>query len=75
MQQAIIAYHLDEARDWVAELACGHFQHVRHQPPWIERPWVVTEEGRQQQLGQLLACKKCDQGAPADKTLGAHTEG
>ena len=33
MQQAIIGFHLDEEQHWVAELACGHGQHVRHTPP------------------------------------------
>lgn len=67
MNQPITGYHLDAEQDWVAELACGHFQHVRHNPPWIERPWVVSETGRTRMLGQVLACKKCDQGAPADR--------
>ncbi|HVT37151.1 MAG TPA: DUF3565 domain-containing protein [Nevskiaceae bacterium] len=26
----------------MAELECGHRQHVRHQPPGINRPWVTT---------------------------------
>lgn len=67
MKQAIVGYHLDEHADWVAELACDHFQHVRHQPPFINRPWVVTEQGRNAMLGQLLVCKKCHEGAPKDK--------
>ncbi|HEY9023343.1 MAG TPA: DUF3565 domain-containing protein, partial [Burkholderiaceae bacterium] len=50
----------------VAELACGHFQHVRHDPPWQNRPWTQTPEGRRQMLGRALACLKCDQGAPPD---------
>ncbi|MBS0194003.1 MAG: DUF3565 domain-containing protein [Proteobacteria bacterium] len=66
MQRTIIGYHLDAELDWVAELACGHYQHVRHRPPWIERPWVVTLEGRTSMLGTQLACKKCDVGAPRD---------
>ena len=33
MQQAILGFHLDEENDWVADLACGHGQHVRHNPP------------------------------------------
>ena len=57
MQQQIIGYHLDEEQHWVAELGCGHFQHVRHNPPWTVRPWVTTVEGRQQQLGMILICK------------------
>ncbi len=66
MEQPIAGYHKDERDDWVAELACGHFQHVRHDPPWQNRPWVVTREGRKKMLGFLLNCKKCDEGAPAD---------
>ena len=66
MKQGIVAYHQDELADWVAELACGHFQHVRHQPPWVNRPWVVTPEGRASMLGVELNCKKCDEGAPKD---------
>ncbi|MCE9685180.1 DUF3565 domain-containing protein [Shewanella sp. AS16] len=66
MQQAICGYHKDEEQHWVAELRCGHFQHVRHQPPWINRPWVVTAAGRTRMLGYLLECKKCDLGADKD---------
>lgn len=66
MDQPIVGYHLDAADDWVAELACGHNQHVRHDPPWINRPWVTTEGGRRSRLGALLACRKCDHGAPRD---------
>lgn len=67
MQQPIAGYHQDEHHDWVAELACGHYQHVRHQPPFTERPWVQTEEGRASMLGTPLACRKCELGAPADE--------
>jgi hypothetical protein len=66
MDRPIIGFHQDEAGDWVAELACGHFQHVRHDPPWINRPWTQTAEGRAGALGRTLACRKCDQGAPPD---------
>lgn len=66
MKQPITGFHLDEEQHWVAELACGHFQHVRHDPPWVERPWVVTESGREGMLGHLLNCRKCDSGAPPD---------
>lgn len=67
MKQPITGYHLDEEDDWVAQLACGHFQHVRHQPPFICRPWVVTVTGRNLMIGHHLSCKKCDLGAPKDK--------
>jgi len=66
MKQAITGYHLDEEDDWVAELQCGHFQHVRHNPPWKNRKWVTTEAGRLSKLGETLNCVKCDAGAPID---------
>ena len=66
MEQPITGFHQDEESHWVAELTCGHFQHVRHDPPWVERPWVLTEASRESMLGQLLSCKKCDAGEPAD---------
>jgi hypothetical protein len=66
VDRRIAGYHIDDAGDWVAELDCGHFQHVRHDPPWISRPWVATAEGRASMLGHALACKKCDAGAPRD---------
>jgi len=68
MDRPIVGYHLDAEGHWVAELACGHFQHVRHDPPWINRPWTQTPEGRAGALGRTLACRKCDQGAPKDAT-------
>lgn len=57
--QTIQAFHQDEAGHWVARLACGHGQHVRHDPPWQNRPWTQTEQGRKQQLGATLPCMKC----------------
>ena len=59
MQQAIIGFHLDDENHWVADLACGHGQHVRHNPPWQNRPWVMTAAERQEKLGMMLQCKKC----------------
>ena len=66
MKQPIVAYHQDDKGDWVARLSCGHNQHVRHNPPWQNRPWVISESGRKQHLGDSLDCKKCDNGAPRD---------
>jgi len=60
MQRKIIGYHLDEEQDWVAELDCYHGQHVRHKPPFFNRPWVITESGRNSQLASLLNCVRCD---------------
>lgn len=66
MKQKIIGFHLDEHNDWVAELSCHHGQHVRHNPPFINRPWVTSSEGRNSKLGEVLNCIKCDQNAPFD---------
>lgn len=44
----------------VADLACGHRRHVRHQPPFHSRPWVLTEEGRRTRLGATLNCLDCE---------------
>ncbi|MES1945551.1 hypothetical protein PC39_15589 [Salinisphaera sp. PC39] len=66
MRQPIAGYHRDDEDHWVAELACGHNQHVRHDPPWVSRPWVTTAAGRESMLGYGLDCKKCDEGAPRD---------
>ncbi|MGH8195038.1 MAG: DUF3565 domain-containing protein [Woeseiaceae bacterium] len=72
MQQRIVGFHQDEEQHWVAQLACGHNQHVRHNPPWTHRPWVVTAEGRAQVLGRLLACVKCETDAPEDMRPEKH---
>jgi len=61
MLQPIIAFHQGEDHHWVADLACGHTQHVRHDPPWQSRPWTQTEGGRATMLGQTLNCNKCDE--------------
>ena len=61
MKQTIKGYHRDAEDHWVAELTCGHAQHVRHNPPWMERSWVTTEEGRRSRLGVELNCVRCDE--------------
>jgi len=60
MERRITGFHQDEHGHWVAELECGHGQHVRHDPPWQNRPWVLTEETRRAYLGVVLACVLCD---------------
>jgi hypothetical protein len=60
MERSIIGFHLDEEQHWVADLSCGHGQHVRHNPPWTLRPWVITAAGRQSMLGSVLNCRLCD---------------
>jgi uncharacterized protein DUF3565 len=61
VKRKILGFHRDEGGDWVAELECGHAQHVRHDPPWQERPWVVTPTGRRSRIGMELNCKKCEE--------------
>jgi tellurite methyltransferase len=60
MDTTIAGFHQDDAGDWVADLACEHGQHMRHRPPWTERPWVATPEGRQAKLGAAIDCPLCD---------------
>jgi Protein of unknown function (DUF3565) len=66
VKQSIAGFHQDLENHWVAELACGHYQHVRHDPPWQNRPWTKTLEGRKAALTQLLDCKKCLENQPRD---------
>ncbi|MFC3154721.1 DUF3565 domain-containing protein [Gilvimarinus japonicus] len=62
----MVGFQLDSEGHWVARLECGHYQHVRHNPPWVVRYWVTTEMGRAAMLGHCLNCKKCDDKAPRD---------
>jgi tellurite resistance-related uncharacterized protein len=63
MERAIAGYHRDEDGVWVAELVCGHPQHVRHDPPWQDRAWVESEDGRSAKLGTPLDCVYCEMAA------------
>src|SRR6185369_10251199 len=61
MHTKIRGFHQDVQGDWIAELACDHGQHMRHNPPWLLRDWVTTEAGRQSKLGADIDCPLCDQ--------------
>ena len=61
MDRRIVGFHQDDEMHWVADLECGHTQHVRHDPPWQVRPWVITPEGRRGFLGATLNCVVCDE--------------
>ena len=63
--RTIVGFHRDEEHHWVADLECGHSQHVRHDPPWQVRPWVISVEGRNERLGTTLDCVKCDSPVPS----------
>ncbi len=60
MKRAITGYYQDLEAAWVAELTCGHNQHVRHRPPFQLRPWAMEEAGRAAKLGTPLNCPLCD---------------
>jgi tellurite resistance-related uncharacterized protein len=60
MERPIADFGLGSDGDPVAVLNCGHSQHVRHNPPFINRPWVVTREGRDGMIGKPLNCVRCD---------------
>jgi tellurite methyltransferase len=60
MLKTIVGFHQDEEGVWVADLACGHPQHVRHAPPFQNRAWVLDEAGRQAKLGSELDCLYCN---------------
>ncbi len=60
MLRKIVGFHQDEFDHWVADLNCGHTRHVRHDPPWQNRPWVITQQGRQEKIGFELDCIDCE---------------
>jgi len=60
MNRRIVGFSQDEEGHWVADLECGHRQHMRHRPPFESRPWVTTAEGRATRIGVVVDCKKCD---------------
>jgi tellurite methyltransferase len=60
MIRTIDGFHQDEEGEWVAELSCLHDQHVRHRPPFHDRPWVTDEVGRAGRLGAPIECPLCD---------------
>jgi hypothetical protein len=66
MHQRIVAFELDDEGHWRAKLDCGHYQHVRHDPPLVSRPWVLTESGRAAFVGRTLNCLHCDATATND---------
>jgi tellurite methyltransferase len=60
VQRHITGFHQDDEGAWVAELSCLHGQHIRHRPPFQNRPWVLTDAGRQEHIGTDIDCPLCD---------------
>jgi tellurite methyltransferase len=75
MQRRIVGFHQDEDGDWVAELSCLHNQHVRHQPPFQDRPWVLDESQRAARIGAELDCRLCDRAELPEGLRLARTAG
>ncbi len=60
MRRRITGFYEDIEGHFIAMLECGHEQHVRHKPPLVERPWMLTAEGRAAKIGVEIDCRACD---------------
>ena len=49
--EKIIDFHLNEDNHWLADLSCGQTQHVKHNPTWQQREWVLSDKGRNDFIG------------------------
>lgn len=65
----VVGYDRDEQGHWFVKLSCGHTQHLRHDPPWQSRPWVLDATERARRLGTPFTCGWCAKG-PVSDTLG-----
>ena len=63
----LLDFRQDEDGHWVAMLSCGHTQHLRHQPPWQDRAWVLDPARREAQRGQPFVCGWCLRSEAQDK--------
>lgn len=66
VKRVISGYHRDNEGDWVADLSCGHGQHIRHRPPFQLREWVLDPGTRDARVGTPLICTLCDRAEPPD---------
>jgi len=55
----VVGFHKDDQGHWVVALSCGHTQHLRHQPPWQSRAWVLDPAHRAARIGQPMHCGWC----------------
>ena len=60
----------DDEGHWVAILSCGHTQHLRHQPPWQNRHWLLDPQRRNALIGQPFVCGWCAAPPPKPDTQG-----
>ena len=75
MDRAILAFRQDDAGDWIADLSCLHSQHIRHRPPFFDRPWVTTSAGRDGRIGSAIDCPLCDRAELPDGLRVVRTAG
>jgi len=73
--RTIVGFRQDDVGDWIADLACLHSQHVRHQPPFRDRPWVLDPSARAARIGSDLDCPLCDRAEPPDGLRLVRTAG
>jgi tellurite resistance-related uncharacterized protein len=73
VQRRIVGFHCDDEGDWVAHLDCGHRKHVRHRPPFQDRPWVLDADSRVARLGTPLNCPLCDRAELPDDLVWVRT--
>ena len=57
----ITGFHQDDGGAWVAELECGHGQHIRHNPPFRVAAWILDDAERATHINTPLNCPHCDQ--------------
>ncbi|MBD8705022.1 DUF3565 domain-containing protein [Pseudomonas sp. CFBP 13711] len=62
----ITGFVQDPDGHWVVVLSCAHTQHLRHDPPWQSRAWVLDPAQRQAKIGQSFHCGWCASGSDND---------
>ena len=75
MIRKIVGFHQDDEGDWVAHLSCLHSQHMRHQPPFFERPWVQVASGRTAAIGGEIECPLCNRAELPERLHVVRTAG
>jgi hypothetical protein len=70
----LIDFAQDADGHWLAILSCGHTQHLRHQPPWQNRAWVLDAQQRTARLGQPFACGWCTAAVAPDAANPSDTD-
>ncbi len=70
-----MGFQQDPSGDWVAELSCLHSQHLRHNPPFQLRPWVLSDEERAAHRGSNIDCTLCARAELPDGLTVVRTAG